>query len=137
MSSGIAGITVPATTASYPYTVKASKNGSTLVTGTAVTSLAVGRYRHVDCRPHPDEDADPHDLQGCLPRHAPEERRGDGQHHRRPERHERCRDLRTAASGTTNATTGVTAAITVPAGDRVLHRQGVGQPVSCDRDEPQ
>ena len=42
IASGLAAVTVPSTTASFPYVVKASKNGSTLVTGTSVTSLAAG-----------------------------------------------------------------------------------------------
>jgi hypothetical protein len=41
-ASGVAAVLVPPTTASYPYTVKASKNGSNLVTGTAVTSVPQG-----------------------------------------------------------------------------------------------
>ena len=104
-----------ATTASYPYTVKASKNGSTLVTGTAVTSLATGGTATSAVALTPTKTLTLTIFKGVSPgtlqksvavtvsiTGGPNGTSGAATSY--------------SWSGTTNATTGVTAAITVPAG---------------------
>ena len=114
-ASGVAGITVPTTTASYPYTVKASKNGSTLVTGTAVTSVTTGTPATSTVALTPTKTLTLTIYKGLSPgtlqksvavrvsiTGGPNGTSGAATSY--------------SWTGTTNATTGVTGAITVPAG---------------------